>query len=185
VSDPLTPEAVVPLLRGRLGRPYRFVESTPSTQRLLGVRDPEGATVAADEQTEGRGRLGRAWTAPAGTSLLFSVLLRPQIETARLPELSPLAACAVAAVVDGDVKDPNDVLVGGRKVCGILAEASAGRVVVGIGVNVNQTGDELLETATSLRVERGVPVARAPLLAAILLELERAYEHWVTPTPPS
>ncbi len=178
MSDPLTPKAVVPLLRGRLGRPYRFVESTPSTQRLLGPDDPEGAVAAADEQTEGRGRLGRTWQAPAGTSLLFSVLLRPRVETARLPELSPLAAHAVAPVLGGEVKHPNDVLIGGLKVCGILPEASEGRVVVGIGVNVNQTRDELLETATSLRVERGVVVARAPLLAELLVALERAYDGW-------
>jgi BirA family biotin operon repressor/biotin-[acetyl-CoA-carboxylase] ligase len=178
VSDPLTPDVVVPLLRGRLGRPYRFVERTASTQRLLGHDDPEGATVAADEQTEGRGRLGRTWVAPARSSLLFSVLLRPAVPTPRLPELSPLAARAVAAAVGGEVKEPNDVLIGGRKVCGILPEASEGRVVLGIGVNVNQTEDELLETATSLRVLRGEPVQRAPLLASILLALEREYDLW-------
>ena len=94
----LRPEDVVPRLRGRLGRPYRFVERCASTQRLLGEDDPEGAVVVADEQTEGRGRLGRKWLAQAGTSLLVSVLLRPDVEPARLPELSLVAgrACAEA-----------------------------------------------------------------------------------------
>src|SRR5262249_19277393 len=68
-----TPEAVLPLLTGRLGRPYRFVEECASTQRLLGPGSPEGETVVADHQTEGRGRLGRSWEAPAGTSVLLSV----------------------------------------------------------------------------------------------------------------
>src|ERR687887_2430043 len=92
----LTPEDVVPRLRGRLGRPYRFVERTASTQRLLGEDDPEGAVVVVDEQTEGRGRLGRQWLAPAGTSLLFSVLLRPDVDPARLPQLSLVAGRARA-----------------------------------------------------------------------------------------
>src|ERR671929_1610167 len=94
----LRAEDVVPRLRGRLGRTYRFVDSCASTQRLLEDDDPEGAVVVADEQTEGRGRLGRRWLAPAGTSLLVSILLRPEVEPARLPELSLVAgrACADA-----------------------------------------------------------------------------------------
>src|SRR6059058_1383416 len=98
MSGSLLAEDVVPRLRGRLGHTYRFVESCPSTQRLLGADDPEGAVAVADEQTEGRGRLGRQWLAPAGTSLLVSVLLRPDVEPARLPELSLVAgrACAEA-----------------------------------------------------------------------------------------
>src|SRR5207248_1487259 len=83
----LAPEAVTPLLRGRFGRPYRHVERCPSTQRLLGPEDEEGTVVVAEEQTEGRGRLGRTWHAPAGTSVLFSVALRPAVEPARLPAL--------------------------------------------------------------------------------------------------
>src|SRR5947209_20341656 len=128
------------MLRGRLGRPYRFVARTASTQRLLGDDDPEGAVAVADEQTEGRGRLGRKWLAPAGASLLVSVLLRPDVEPARLPELSLVAgrACAEAitdvAGLETEVKFPNDVLVQGRKVAGILAEASEGRVALGAGV---------------------------------------------------
>lgn len=190
MDDSLAPDAVEPLLRGRLGRPYRFVGSTASTQRLLGADDPEGATVAADEQTEGRGRLGRVWHAPRGRALLVSVLLRPDVETARLPELSVVAgravALAVAAVapVEPQLKFPNDVLVGGRKLAGILAEASEGRVVVGIGVNVNQAADELPPDArwppTSLRVETGSQHARAQLLAEILARLELTYDAWVS-----
>jgi BirA family biotin operon repressor/biotin-[acetyl-CoA-carboxylase] ligase len=184
----LTPEDVVPRLRGRLGRPYRFVERTASTQRLLGADDPEGAVAVADEQTEGRGRLGRQWLAPAGTSLLVSVLLRPDVEPAQLPELSLVAgrACAEAiaetAGVETEVKFPNDVLVRGRKVAGILAEASEGRVVLGIGVNVNQAAGELPEArtpATSLLLETGREIDRAELLVVLLDRLERRYDEWL------
>jgi BirA family transcriptional regulator, biotin operon repressor / biotin---[acetyl-CoA-carboxylase] ligase len=179
---------VTPRLRGRLGRPFTFVESCPSTQRLL-VDAPEGAVAAAAEQTEGRGRLGRTWQAPAGTSLLFSIVLAPVVPPARLPELSLVAGAAVAEAIGSEtglataVKHPNDVLVEGRKVAGILAESSEGRVVLGIGVNVSQTQAELperLETpATSLTLE-GATVDRVELLAAILERLEEHYDRWVT-----
>jgi BirA family biotin operon repressor/biotin-[acetyl-CoA-carboxylase] ligase len=187
VSD-LSPGSVEPLLQGRLGRPYRFMAECASTQRLLDGDEAEGTTVASDLQTHGRGRLGRRWEAPAGRALLFSVLLRPQPPMALWPELSLVAGEAVAATLRSEVgvpavlSHPNDVLVEGRKVAGILPEASVGRVVLGIGVNVNQTADELpRETPkppTSLQVETGREWPRAPLLAAILLELERSYDDW-------
>jgi BirA family biotin operon repressor/biotin-[acetyl-CoA-carboxylase] ligase len=187
VSD-LSPSSVEPLLQGRLGRPYHFVEECASTQRLLDTDEAEGTTVATDLQTQGRGRLGRKWEAPAGQALLFSVLLRPLPHMALWPELSLVAGDAVAAAlreeagVAAELSHPNDVLVEARKVAGILPEATAGRVVLGIGVNVNQTDAELpVETPkppTSLLVKTGREWPRAPLLAAILLELERRYDEW-------
>jgi BirA family biotin operon repressor/biotin-[acetyl-CoA-carboxylase] ligase len=176
------------LLQGRLGRPYRFVEECASTQRLLEPDETEGTTVATDLQTHGRGRLGRTWEAPAGRALLFSVLLHPRPPMAIWPELSLVAGDAVAAAlreqtgVPAELSHPNDVLIGGRKVAGILPEASDGRVVLGVGINVNQTDEELpTETpkpATALRTETGREWPRAPLLAAILIELERCYDDW-------
>ncbi|HXY80610.1 MAG TPA: biotin--[acetyl-CoA-carboxylase] ligase [Gaiellaceae bacterium] len=187
MSD-LTPETVLPLLRGRLGTPYRYVESCPSTQRLLGEDEPEGATVVADVQTAGRGRLGRVWEAPAGRAILCSVLLRPRAPLPLWPELSLVAGEAVAAAiraetgVEASLRHPNDVVVAGRKIVGVLPEASSGRVVLGIGVNVNQAANELprdtTKPPTSLRLELGRELERAPLLAAILLELERGYDAW-------
>jgi BirA family transcriptional regulator, biotin operon repressor / biotin---[acetyl-CoA-carboxylase] ligase len=187
VSD-LSPGSVEPLLRGRLGRPYRFVEECASTQRLLDPDEAEGATAATDLQTQGRGRLGRTWDAPPGRGLLFSVLLHPRPPMALWPELSLVAGDAVAAAlreqtgVAAELSHPNDVLIEGRKVAGILPEATLGRVVLGIGVNVNQTDEELpAETpkpATALHIETGRKWPRAPLLAAILLELERRYDDW-------
>lgn len=187
MSD-LSPGSVEPLLRGRLGRPYRFVAECASTQRLLEPDENEGTTVATDLQTQGRGRLGRTWETPAGTALLFSVLLRPQPPMALWPELSLVTGEAVAAAlrtetgIAAELGHPNDVLVERRKIAGILPEASTGRVVLGIGVNVNQTAGELpAETPkppTSLQVETGREWPRAPLLAAILAELERSYDGW-------
>jgi len=187
VSD-LSPGSVEPLLQGRLGRQYRFVEECASTQRVLDPDEAEGTVVATDLQTQGRGRLGRTWQTPRARALLFSVLLHPRPPMAIWPELSLVAGEAVAAAlreqtgVAAELSHPNDVLIGGRKVAGILAEASAGRVVLGIGVNVDQTAEELpadtAKPATSLRVETGREWPRAPLLAAVLLELERRYDEW-------
>jgi BirA family biotin operon repressor/biotin-[acetyl-CoA-carboxylase] ligase len=187
VSD-LDPERLLPLLRGGLGRPYTFVPRCPSTQRLLDPDAPEGALAAADEQTEGRGRLGRSWHAPAGRAILCSVVLRPAPPMPLWPELSLVAGDAVAAALRAEtglpavLSHPNDVLVEGRKLVGVLPEASRGRVVLGIGVNVNQSREELPadtpKPPTSLRVELGRELDRAPLLAAILLELERHYDEW-------
>ena len=190
VTDSLSPEAVEPRLRGRFGHPYRHVASTPSTQLLLPPEAPEGALVAADEQTAGRGRLGRRWLAPPGTSLLCSLQLRPTVASERLPELTGVAsrACAdaIAALtgLEPELKFPNDVLVGGRKVAGILAEAREERVVLGIGVNVNVPAEELPQEvdrpATSLLAETGREVDRAELLAELLEQLERRYDAWLS-----
>ncbi len=171
-------------MAGRLGRPFRFVVECSSTQRLLGDDEAEGTTVATDHQTAGRGRLGRVWEDVPGRGLLFSVLLRPTLHMAIWPELSLVAGEAVAAAlpVDARVSHPNDVMVDGRKLAGILPEASTGRVRLGIGINVNQTPEELPEETvkptTSLRIETGHEWERAPLLAAILLELEQRYDAW-------
>jgi BirA family biotin operon repressor/biotin-[acetyl-CoA-carboxylase] ligase len=193
VNDSLAPEAMVPRLRGRFGQPYEHVGSTPSTQLLLAPDAPEGALVVAEEQTAGRGRLGRSWFAPAGTSLLCSLQLRPDTPTERLPELTGVAARACADAIaaltglEPALKFPNDVLVGGRKVAGILAEARDGRVVLGVGINVNVPADELPEDvdrpATSLRVETGRELDRAELLAELLERLERRYDAWLNAAP--
>ena len=193
VNDSLAPEAMVPRLRGRFGQPYEHVGSTPSTQLLLAPDAPEGALVVAEEQTAGRGRLGRNWFAPAGTSLLCSLQLRPDTPTERLPELTGVAARACADAIaaltglEPALKFPNDVLVGGRKVAGILAEARDGRVVLGVGINVNLPVDELPEDvdrpATSLLVETGRELDRAELLAELLERLERRYDAWLNAAP--
>ena len=190
MPDTPTAGAVQPLLRGRFGRRYDFVESCPSTQRLLAPGAPEGAVAVADEQTEGRGRLGRRWEAPAGTSVLVSVQLRPAAEPQRYPELTVLGAEAAAAAIraltelEPTLKEPNDVLIGRRKVAGVLGEAGEGRVVLGIGINANVAPEELPAEvripATSLLAETGRRVDRRLLVAELLAELERRYDAWLT-----
>jgi BirA family transcriptional regulator, biotin operon repressor / biotin---[acetyl-CoA-carboxylase] ligase len=186
--DSLAPERVAELLTGRFGHPYVYEASCGSTQELLGEDSPEGALALCDEQTAGRGRLGRHWSAPPGTALLFSLLLRPSADRV-VSELSLVAGTAVAEAIEDEVglavqvKWPNDVMLNRRKVAGILAEASAGAVVVGIGVNVNQKRNELPEDtnvpAGSLYTSDGIKHDRAPLLAAILERLESNYDAWL------
>ena len=162
-------EAVDPHVRGRFGKPYRFEPECESTQALLfepGL--PEGAVAATDHQTAGRGRLGRTWEAPPGSSVLASVLLHPP-PTRHWPELALLGGVAAAEAIEGatelsaQVKWPNDVMLDRRKVAGVLAESRGGVVVLGIGINVNQTRSELpLDAPTepgSLRTDHG-PRAR-------------------------
>jgi BirA family biotin operon repressor/biotin-[acetyl-CoA-carboxylase] ligase len=188
VSD-LAPGRVVPLLRGSLGTPYLYAEQTDSTQNLLRDGDfRHGAVAVAEHQTAGRGRSGRVWEDEPSRALLFSVLLQPP-GGAPVPQLSLVAGLAVAAAVETTagietwVKWPNDVLVDGRKVAGILLEASGATVVCGIGINVNQERGELpAETrtpATSLRVATGHTIDRGRLLAAVLAALEARYERWL------
>ncbi|MCC6224356.1 MAG: biotin--[acetyl-CoA-carboxylase] ligase [Thermoleophilia bacterium] len=183
----LAPDRVVPELAGRFGSPYLYRVACASTQRLLAPDLPEGAVAVCEKQTAGRGRLGRTWQAPAGEALLCSVLLRPPPERAAA-ELSLLGGLAVARLVEGalgspaGVKWPNDVLVRGHKVAGVLAEGVAGAVVLGIGLNVNQSEASLPAPArvpaASLRTLDGVERDRVPLLAGLLAELERAYDAW-------
>jgi len=192
LATSLTPEIVVPRLRSRFGHPYVFVEVCPSTQKLLGDEHSEGAVALTEEQTEGRGRLGRTWHSPPGVSLLFSLLLEPPVETARLPELTLVAGRAGAEAISRvtglqpGIKLPNDILVAGKKTAGILAEARNGRVVLGIGVNVNVPANELPQgidpPATSLMLETGHEVERVELLVELLERLERAYDAWVSAT---
>jgi BirA family transcriptional regulator, biotin operon repressor / biotin---[acetyl-CoA-carboxylase] ligase len=189
VEDTPTREAVVPRLQGRFGREFTYVESCPSTQRLLPPEAPEGAVAVADEQTEGRGRLGRHWEAAAGTSVLCSVQLRPAVGAERFPELTLVGAEACAQAIrrvtglEPKLKHPNDVLIAGRKVAGILGEASEGRVVLGIGINANVPSGELPTDvripATSLLAETGAPVNRVELLVELLAALERHYDAWL------
>lgn len=170
-----------------IGEPRTHVAECESTQLLLGPDDPEGAIATTDHQTAGRGRLGRAWIEAPGTSALVSVLLRPP-SGRRAHELSLVAAAAVALALEdvtgtaAQVKWPNDVLLAGRKVAGILAELRGDAVVLGIGVNVNQTVEQLPRDAKvppgSLRALDGVERDREGVLAALLHRLDRLYAAW-------
>jgi BirA family transcriptional regulator, biotin operon repressor / biotin---[acetyl-CoA-carboxylase] ligase len=166
-----------------LGSPRLDVESCESTQLLVDTSLPEGALVVADHQTAGRGRLGRSWEAPARTSLLFSVLLKPPPDR-RIPELSLVAGIAVADALERtlglsvQIKWPNDVMLRRTKIAGCLAEARDGAVVLGIGVNVSQTQDQLPPNAGSILTLTGRTTDREELLSSLLDDLGGRYESW-------
>ena len=176
----LAPIVVEPLLRGRFGRPYLYLERCETTQRLLDAGFPEGAVAVCEEQTSGRGRLGRTWEAPLGSSILVSILLRPPAAS-RPAELTLVAALAAALAIEraagrsAEVKWPNDVLLDGGKVSGILAEVVPGHpeaVVIGAGVNTLMTRADLpVETATSFAAT-GLEVDEDRLLADYLVTLD-------------
>jgi biotin-[acetyl-CoA-carboxylase] ligase BirA-like protein len=174
----LTADVVLPALRGGFGRDYHHASAAPTTQKMLPDNAAHGAVALAEHQSEGRGRLGRTW---ADSGLMFSVLLEPPPPVADWPELTLVAARAVADAIgpDARIKDPNDVLVDGRKGAGILAVASE-RVVLGIGINVG---------GTSWPGAGWVERDRLELLVDVLERLERGYDDWlnrrgVTPQAP-
>lgn len=158
-----------------------------------------GLVITTEHQTAGRGRLDRGWTTPARSALTVSALLRPDpsIPVERWPWLPLMTGVAVASALQkkgyaAGLKWPNDVLIEGRKVCGILIERierierieatgarSSAAAVIGFGLNTSLTREELpIETATSLELESGAPVDRTEMLAALLAELGAAYEVW-------
>jgi BirA family biotin operon repressor/biotin-[acetyl-CoA-carboxylase] ligase len=176
---------------GRSFRYYDEIESTMTEAKSLANSGaPEGTVVIAESQNAGRGRLGRRWTSPAGKGLLFSVILRPEVlmSDAYLLTLAAAAAAAegieTAANVHVQIKWPNDLFVGARKVAGILMEVAGEQddvvwIVVGMGVNVNTEYSELpvalRRTATSLKMITGSAVDRSDLLSHLLISLERHY----------
>ncbi len=194
-APPLTPAALERCLRTTIfGHRVFYYRSLGSTNdralELAAAGEPEGAVVLSEEQTSGRGRRARSWQSPPGLGIYVSIVLRPVIAAPRAPLLTLLAAVAVTHAireqtgVAAGIKWPNDVMVGGRKIAGILAESRSAdplirEVVVGIGVNANQEPDDfpegIREIATSARIETGRVVDRAALLAAILEGCERRY----------
>ena len=170
-----------------IGSPRRHEPECESTQLLLGPDDPEGAIATTDHQTAGRGRLGRQWVEAPATSVLVSVLLRPPSKQ-RAPELSLVAALATALAVEdatdlaAQIKWPNDVMLDRRKVGGILAELKGEVVVLGIGLNVNQTREQLPPEATivpaSLRTIDGRVRDREEVLERLMGRLDACYDAW-------
>jgi BirA family biotin operon repressor/biotin-[acetyl-CoA-carboxylase] ligase len=162
----------------------RWLAETDSTNRYLldAARSgaPDGSVVVADHQRAGRGRLGRAWSAPPGASLLVSVLLRPELDPDALHLIVVAAAVAMAEAIESTtgviavVKWPNDLLVGRRKLSGILAEAAGDAVVVGIGVNLDwpEIPSDLEGIATACNLEGGRPTSREELLAEFLVRYD-------------
>ena len=179
-----------------LGKEFYHKEVTDSTgldiKRLADMGSTEGTVVCADMQTAGRGRRGRNWQAKAGENLLFSILLRPQIQPEKAPQITLLMALAVTKIlreyygIDAKIKWPNDVVVNGKKVCGILTEmyldgGKIDSVIVGTGINVNQKEipEELTESATSLCLEKDAEYKREEILEYVLGAFEEYYEEFL------
>jgi BirA family biotin operon repressor/biotin-[acetyl-CoA-carboxylase] ligase len=175
------------------------LDSTNSeAYRMAGEGREEGETVVADRQLRGRGRLGRRWLSPPGVNLYVSIILRPPIAVKNAPLITLMAAVATVKatkMISGlqpRIKWPNDLLINNKKVAGLLNEmkCKAGKVefvVLGIGINVNMTlemvPEEMRSTATSLREELGYDISRVEFLSALLREVEREYQAFLTGEP--
>jgi BirA family biotin operon repressor/biotin-[acetyl-CoA-carboxylase] ligase len=178
-----------------VGREIHVFQETTSTNDVAALLArggaKEGAVVFAESQTKGRGRMGRAWVSPAGKGLWFTLLLRPDIPSQGATQLTVAAATALSRAItlqtgiEPEIKWPNDILIGGRKVAGILTEMRAEldrvqEVLLGIGMDVNQEAgdfpDNLRRAATSLRIETGQKINRADLAVVVLRELDRDYQ---------
>ncbi len=182
----------------RIGRRLEFMKTTASTNadafRLAEDGVIEGTVVLADSQSGGKGRRGRVWVSPAGVNLYCSVVLRPAIMPHEAPQLTFLSAVAAARAIEQtttlipEIKWPNDLLISGKKVAGLLNEMSAETdginfVILGIGVNLNMTSDQfpgdLRHPATSLFIESGVKVDRSHFTGIMLNELDRLYADFL------
>ena len=197
IPDVLTAQELKSRLRTRwMGRNCIYLECVDSTnteaKRLAGQGALEGTLVLAEEQTGGKGRLGRNWSAARGENVMMTLLLRPKIRPEHASMLTLLMAMAAVRSIrketglEAGIKWPNDVVAHGKKLCGILTEMgteinSINYVVIGIGINVNQEQfpEEIRETAGSLYLELGKRIPRAELAAGVLEELERLYETFL------
>jgi BirA family biotin operon repressor/biotin-[acetyl-CoA-carboxylase] ligase len=176
------------------GRPLYVLTQTTSTndevKALAMGGAPEGTVVLAEQQTHGRGRQGRTFASPAGVGIYLSLLLRPTVDMAQLPQLTLMVAVAAADAMTAvcgvsiDLKWPNDVEIAGKKVAGILTEAvlrlgEPPVVIIGIGINVNTTLEQLPsalhDRVTSLALATGTPVSRQQLIVCLLAHLENLY----------
>lgn len=190
-ADPVVAMLVAPRLAPPLAGPVIWLHETGSTndELVLRARDgaPEGTVVGADRQIAGRGRRGRSWLAARGHALLVSVLLRPGVPPVDAGLLPIVVAVGVADALGGDASIvwPNDILLGGRKVAGILCEMSADQdrvawAVAGIGINVRSAPDlDDARWTPGALADRGEPPPRADLLVDLLDHLGRRYAEWV------
>lgn len=172
---------------------YRTTSSTNLLAKQAGEEDaPHGALFVADAQTAGRGRRGRSWQSPPGANIYFTILLRPQFAPEQASMLTLVMAHSVAAAIhrltglEAGIKWPNDVLLDGKKVCGILTEMSVEReyihyVVCGVGINVapQEFPEDIREHATSVEMIYGKTISKGELLQYVMEELERDYDAFV------
>lgn len=182
----------------RFGQTIHYEESCPSTQPIAHQwaqsGAPDGSIVVCEEQTAGKGRLARLWSSTQGKGIWMSIIIRPKIPPTKAPQFTLVAAVAVTRAIEeiagvrAEIKWPNDLLINGKKCTGILTELQADMdrvhaIILGIGVNVNQTEtdfpEEIQSIATSIQMVTGQPVDRAQLLARILHHLETYTDLYV------
>jgi BirA family biotin operon repressor/biotin-[acetyl-CoA-carboxylase] ligase len=194
VPDLLLPDVLRPLIRGtifdaQLHHFYKIGSTNSAAMAAAADGAPEGSVFLAEEQTAGRGRGANIWQSPRSTGIYCSVILRPTLPPSDVLVLSLAAGLAVHAAIQQvdarvtpDLKWPNDVLIDGKKVCGILTEMNAEatrvrHIVVGVGINVNQPSFPKDLPATSLRLATGSEWSRVELAAALLKSIDREYRH--------
>lgn len=177
-----------------IGKNIHYEETVESTQkiahRLSSENVPEGTVVIAEEQISGRGRMNRPWHSPKYTGIWMSLILRPNIPLTKAPQLTLLTAVAIVQAIEEvtglnpEIKWPNDILLNGKKITGILTEMQAEAdqihsIIIGMGLNVNQTKDdfppELQNIASSLLIEKGDALSRASIIRSIFTHFEKLY----------
>ncbi len=196
VPDTIAEEEVASRLQTeRMGRQIRYFSRIDSTnqyaKRIAEEGAPDGTLIIADEQTAGKGRSGRTWVTPPAEAIAFTLLLRPKLSPDRISMVTLVMGLAVTNAVNSlygvsaGIKWPNDVVIKGRKLCGILTEMSAevrqvNYIVIGVGINANLTSfpEEIREIATSLKLELGRDINRAELIARVMTEFERLYAEF-------
>ena len=198
-NDFINEKSIKKLLKSKIiGRQLVVLESVDSTNDYIKELDCEnGAVVAAREQTNGKGRLGRNWLCRKDDGLTFSLLLRPKITPSDVTAITPLTGLAVCkalrrfAGIDCKIKWPNDIIVGKKKLAGILTEMSADSdrvdfIVIGTGINVSQKdfAEEINDKATSIFIETGKQIDKNALLSCILEQLEKTFTENSLELPP-
>lgn len=196
--DILTYEEIrVYLKTNRIGRKIIYKKSIDSTNlecKRIADAESEGTAVVGEEQLKGRGRLGRSWTSPPYKGIFMSIILKPDIDMEEAPKITSIGAAAVFLAfkdigIECQVKWPNDIVINGKKVCGILTEMSGeinriNYIVIGIGINVNLNNDDIPEDlkdkATSLLIEKGKNIDRRILLSGLLNNFEILYDEFLS-----
>ncbi len=195
----IRPEDIKPLLNTRvIGKKiisFREIDSTNTyAKKMEELTGNHGTVILAEKQTKGRGRFNRAWESESGKNLTFSILIEPETE---IPNIGVVPLCTGAAIIEilckylnlnAECKWPNDILINGKKVCGILVESTylnnkINKLIIGIGINVNQEifPDDISEIATSLKIETGTTINRHELLSGILNIIEVMYHSLLVP----
>ncbi|MBU5425261.1 biotin--[acetyl-CoA-carboxylase] ligase [Tissierella pigra] len=193
LPDILTLEEVEPYLdTSFIGRNIKYfdtIDSTNKKAKKIAFDENEGTVVISEEQTEGKGRLGRHWVSPKGKGIWMSIILKPKVDPIKVSKITLLGAAAVHKAlknmnIESQIKWPNDILIDGKKICGILTEMNCelnmiNYVVMGIGINVNFNQEDipvdLKDKAMSIKISKGIEINRKELLGNIINEFEKLY----------